>query len=134
LQKAGITLPIRPAGSSNPTPGTSTTPHTGGLFGGGGSGSFSNPATRAALAKCGLSIGRRPAGTSRVNSPAFKTAVNNYVACMTKNGYSLPKPNLSGKGPVFTTSQVNRNDPKFKTASGKCQQLLNTGQSTPGSA
>jgi hypothetical protein len=53
---------------------------------------------------------------------------------MGKNGYALPKPNFSGKGPVFSSSQVNRNDPKFKTASAKCAPLLNTGQTTTGSA
>ena len=125
LQKAGITLPARPPGSGNGTPGATTAPRTGGVFGGGGGGAFSNPAAQAALKKCGITVGQRPAGTSRVKSPAYQTAVNNYVACMSKNGDTLPKPNFSGKGPVFTASQVNRNDAKFKTASAKCQQLLN---------
>lgn len=43
---------------------------------------------------------------------------------MRKNGYDLPKPNTSGKGPVFDSSKINRNDPKFKAAVAKCQSDL----------
>ncbi len=127
LQKAGITLPSGPAGSATTTPRTRTTPRIGGLVGGSGSSSFANPKVRAALQKCGITLAQRPAGTPQVSNPAYRKAVNNYVACVHKNGYNLPKPNFSGKGPVFNSSQVNRNDPKFKTASAKCQQLLNFG-------
>ncbi len=132
LQKAGIKLPARPAGSSNAGPGTATRPRTGGLFGGGGRGPYGNPTVRAALQKCGLSFGRRLGGGRRVNNAAYRTAVTNYVACVRKHGYTLPKPNFSGKAPVFNASQVNRNDPKFKAASGRCQQLLNLGQAARG--
>ncbi len=121
LKKQGITLPTRPSGSGAP-------PSGGGLFGGGGGGGgrrfgfASNPKIRAALQKCGLSLPRRT-GNFRT-SPAFKTAVNNFVACVRKNGYALPNPNLSGNGPVFKASQVNRKDPKFVAAVAKCQSLL----------
>ena len=129
LKKYGVTLPSRPARSTSTAPRTGTTPRTGGLFGSGGSSAFaSNPKIRADLQKCGISVGQRPAATSQVSNPVYQRAVNNYVACVRKNGYNLPKPNFTGKGPVLNTSQVNRNDPKFKAASAKCQQLLNSGQ------
>ena len=132
LKKAGISLPSRPPGSTSTTPRTSTTPGGGRLFGSGGGGGGSgggafanNPKARAALQKCGLNFGQRPPRTSQVSNPAYQRSVNNYVACVHKNGYNLPKPNFTGKEPVFNPSQVNRNDPKFKAASAKCQQLLN---------
>lgn len=129
LKKYGITLPSRPARSTSTASRTGTTPRTGGLFGSGAGGAFtSNPKIRADLQKCGLSFGQRPAGTPQVSNPAYQRAVTSYVACVRKNGYNLPKPNFTGKGPVFNPSQVNRNDPKFKAASAKCQQLLNSGQ------
>jgi hypothetical protein len=128
LKKAGISIPSRPAGSTSTTPRTSSTPRSGGLFRSGGGALASNPKVRAALQKCGLSFGRRRAGSSQVSNPAYQRSVNNYVACVRKNGYNLPTPNFSGNGPVFNASQVNRNDPKFKAVSAKCQQLLNSGR------
>jgi hypothetical protein len=43
---------------------------------------------------------------------------------MATNGYKLPKPNLSGTGPVFDPRTVNRTDPKFIAAAQKCQALI----------
>jgi ABC-type Fe3+-hydroxamate transport system substrate-binding protein len=129
LKKYGVALPSRPPRSTSTASRTGTTPRTGGLFAGGANGTFtSNPKIRADLRKCGISAGQRPAATSQVKNPAYQRAVNDYVACVRKNGYNLPKPNFTGKGPVFNASQTNRNDPKFKAASAKCQQLLNSGQ------
>jgi hypothetical protein len=47
-----------------------------------------------------------------------------YVACVRKHGYRLPNPNFSGHGAVF--SQKIQTNPKFKTASKSCQNLLAT--------
>ncbi len=44
----------------------------------------------------------------------------------------MPAPNLSGSGPVFDASKVNRNDPKFQKAAQKCQSLLRFGRGTTG--
>ncbi|HYB31287.1 MAG TPA: hypothetical protein VEF89_32155 [Solirubrobacteraceae bacterium] len=130
LKKYGITLPTRPRTSTTTTSRTSTTPRPGaGVFGGGAGGSFfNNSKVQAALKECGITIGQRATTTNNVHNPAFQKAVKNYAACMSKNGYPLPKPNFSGNGPVFSTKQVNRNNPKFKAANTKCQPLL--GRST----
>ena len=63
---------------------------------------------------------RLPTSTAR---PSVSRSVS-YVACVKQNGYDLPAPNLSGNGPIFDESKVNRDDPKFQSASQKCQQLL----------
>jgi hypothetical protein len=39
-------------------------------------------------------------------------------------GAELPEPNVSGEGPVFKESDVDREDPKFEAANEKCQPLL----------
>ncbi len=54
----------------------------------------------------------------------MRKQISQYVACVRQNGYDLPSPNTSGNGPVFDSSKVNQNDPKFKAASAKCQNLL----------
>ncbi len=69
----------------------------------------------------------RPGGASgvfRASSAADRAAVNSYVACVRRHGFSLPAPNFSGTGPVFNTTQVNTRNPKFIAASGACQSLL----------
>lgn len=125
LKKQGVTLPQRPKGAP-PAGG-------GGFFFGGGTGNAqrpsgfrSDPKVAAALRKCGVNLQVRRSGNPR-NSARFKQALNKFVACMKRNGYALPKPNTSGRGPVFDASKVNRNDPKFKSAAAKCQTLLRFG-------
>jgi hypothetical protein len=126
LKKAGITLPQRPA---NGPPGGGEGGAGGFFFGGGPpgggtarSGDFSK--IQAALKKCGINPVRRRGNFNIANNPRFKQALDKFVACVRKNGYDLPAPNTSGKGPVFDTSKVNRNDPKFKKAAAKCQSDL----------
>jgi hypothetical protein len=46
------------------------------------------------------------------------------VACVRRNGFALPNPNLSGNGPVFSSSQVSPTNPKFLAASRPCASLL----------
>jgi hypothetical protein len=121
LQKSGINLPPRAPGAGRPPGGG------GGFLGGGGSGGPALPAgvtraqLQAAMTKCGA--GAR-FGQRRVNSPAFRQAVTAYATCMRQNGVKLPAPNTSGNGPVFSTSGINRNDPKFKAANTKCESKL----------
>ena len=116
LKKQGINLPQRPPGA----------PRRGGrgLFGGGGAGGPNNPNAqkiRQALQKCGINF---PFRGRRFNSPAYRAAINKFVACVRRNGFNLPAPNLSGSGPVFDPSKVNRNDPKFVAAAKKCSSVL----------
>jgi hypothetical protein len=53
-----------------------------------------------------------------------------------RNGFALPAPNTSGRGPVFDPTKVNQRDPAFVKASAKCQQLLGApgGGPPPGTA
>jgi hypothetical protein len=134
LKKQGITLPTPPAGGLRPGQGRGGF----GLFGGGRGAAGPTGARgrfakiRAALAKCGISLPRRTTGAR--NSPQFRQAVNNFVACVRRNGYSLPAPNFSGNGPVFSASQVKRNDPRFRAAASKCQSLLQFGRRRGGAS
>jgi hypothetical protein len=128
MRKQGVTLPQRRAGGpTGPTgPGGPGGPGTGGfLFGGGasGQGRQQDPKFQAAAQKCGLN---RNAGAARSpqSTPQFKQSIEKFVTCVRKNGYDMPAPNLTGKGPVFDASKVSRNDPKFVKASQKCQSLL----------
>lgn len=51
-------------------------------------------------------------------------ALARFVACVRRNGYDLPDPNISGDGPVFDDSAVDRDDPAFVRASRACQRYL----------
>lgn len=119
LQQHGVTLPNRrPSGSGGPPAGGAG----GGFFGGGGgAGSrFNNPKFRAAIQACGGFRGGFRGGAGRLR--LSHTAVNSFVACVRKNGYSqMPNPNFSG-GPIFPTSI--RTNKQFQAASTKCANLL----------
>jgi hypothetical protein len=131
LKKQGITpppgvrqnRPARPPGAGAAGGG----PPGGGLFGGGGPAAAQGGANggrfRAALQKCGIRLSGRRSG-SIASTPAGRAAIKRFAACMKKNGYKLPAPNLSGIGPVFQASKVNRSDPKFVAAGTKCQGLI----------
>ena len=124
LQKHGVTLPNRrPPGSGGPPAGG---PPGGGFFGGGGGGGgaasrFNSPKFRAAVQACGgFRGGFRGGGARRFR--LSHTAINNFVACVRKNGYSqMPNPNFSG-GPIFPTSI--RTNKQFQAASTKCANQL----------
>jgi hypothetical protein len=76
-----------------------------------------NSKLQAALKACGANFpagGRRPALSNQ--------AIQKYTACVRSHGYKLPKPNLSGRGPVFPSSV--QSNAKFQTASKACQNLL----------
>jgi hypothetical protein len=141
LQKNGLSLRAGPQGGTPPTgttagppPGASgTSTNGGGPQGGvfigpqGGSGPRQMPENvRKAFQACGIQppSPQTAGGRPNVDSSTFRQSVSSYVACIRQNGYDMPDPNLSGKGPVFDESKVNRDDPKFQSASQKCQQLL----------
>ena len=126
MRRHGINLPSGGGpgggapGSAPPAGGSGTPPQgaapAGGLPGGGSP----NSKLQAALKACGATFpaGRRPAAAS-------KQAIQKYTACVRDHGYKLPKPNLSGRGPVFPSSV--RSNAKFQTASRACQNLLAPG-------
>jgi hypothetical protein len=60
--------------------------------------------------------------------------VTKYVACVDEHGFKLPAPNLTGKGPVFNSSQVSQSDPKFVAASKACASLLQFAPAASGGA
>ncbi len=134
LQQQGVTLPRPPAGA----PGqTQTQPGGGGRPGFGfrrGGGFFSRLSSAqrarlsAAMQKCGAPLGRFRRFGFDARNPAFRRALTAYVACVRRNGFALPAPNTSGRGPVFDPSKVNRQDPRFVAANAKCQQLLAAAQ------
>ena len=125
LQQHGITLPDRrPPGSGGGPP--SGGPPGGGFFGGGGGaarGQFNNPKFRAAIQACGGFRGGGFRGGPR-RFQLSHTAINNFVACVRKNGYAqMPDPNFSGGGRgIFPTSI--RNNQQFQAAARKCENLL----------
>ncbi|MGI8715550.1 MAG: hypothetical protein ACR2NR_20695 [Solirubrobacteraceae bacterium] len=61
-----------------------------------------------------------------------QAAVTKFAACVKQHGYSLPKANLSGKGPIYPT-KIEANA-KFQSAARACQSLLRPagGGSPPG--
>lgn len=118
LQKSGVTLPKRTAGSG------------GGFLGAGGAPVPPKGMTRAqfqaTLTKCsGGNFGRTGGpGFRRVNSPVFTAALTKYAACLRQNGINIPAPNTSGKGPIFSTKGIDTSSPKFRQATMKCRASL----------
>ncbi len=111
-----------------------------GFFGGGGA-FFDNPKFAAAMAKCGGLLGgfggrfggaggTGARGTFNPSSTAQRAAITSYVACMKRNGFTLPTPNFSGTEPVFGT-HVNRTSTAFISANAKCSSLLGSLAPTP---
>ena len=93
----------------------------------------------AALKKCSALRPRLPGGAGaptgpgqRFRSPVFKAALLKFAACMRENGVALPAPNVTGRGPVFSTAGINTAGPRFRTAESKCAPQLRQGFSRPG--
>lgn len=128
LKQHGVTLPSRPAGGGGygPPPGAGKGNGNGsggggfrgGGFGGGG-GRFNNPKLRAAFKACGATAGFRG---GRGNFRPSSAAITKFAACVKQHGYTLPKANLSGKGPVYP-AKIEHNV-KFQSASRACQSVL----------
>lgn len=77
-----------------------------------------------AFEECGVELPQGKPEGPPMNSSAFRKSIKEYADCMGENGYDLPEPNVSGEGPVFKESEVDREDPKFEAANEKCQSLL----------
>ena len=142
LKQHGVTLPSRPGRFRHHfTPGSGQSgsggPPSGG-FGGGGAfgGRFrANPKLQSAFKAC---AGDFPRGGFAVRGASRQTAVAKFVTCVRQHGYDLPKPNFSGKGPVFPSNI--QSNAKFRAASRSCAKLLvprgapeQGGQQPPGS-
>jgi hypothetical protein len=87
-------------------------------FGAGG-GRFNNPKFRAAFKACGATAGFRG---RRGNFRPSSATITKFAACVKQHGYTLPKPNLTGKGPVYPASI--EHNAKFQSASRACQADL----------
>jgi hypothetical protein len=99
----------------------------GGLFGTLAS-RIHNPRFAAVLKECGPDF---PRGAG-FGHPFSKTAIKvlaAYVACVAKNGYRLPTPNTSGKGPVFPagTDRIL----KYRAAARNCVSIVQSGPAPP---
>jgi hypothetical protein len=132
LQRNGIALPERSKGSQRGAPGA------GGPFGAGATGTggasklpngVSRARLRAALKKCGG--GQFPQGGKAFAAGGTKRFAK-FAACMRKNGVNLPKPNTSGKGPIFDTKGLDTTSASFKAADAKCVRELAPGGARPG--
>ena len=113
-------------GVTIPSPGSGGQPPSGGPPAGGAGGQEFQKMQQA-FQDCGVNIPNGPPGGGSFDPSAMRKQITQYVACVRQNGYDLPDPNTSGNGPVFDSSNVNQNDPKFKAASAKCQHLLPSG-------
>jgi hypothetical protein len=119
MSSHGVTLPQRPRGSGNRTPGSSRPRGTGNGGGFGGGGFFNQPppgvdATKyqSALSACRSTL---PTGANFRNNSAFQA----YRSCLQDHGVTLPAQGSSGN--------INRNDPKVKAAMKTCAPLLPQG-------
>ena len=144
LKSHGVTLPNRgtlkrPSGSGStgqftPPGGEAGAPPSGGFKGGrpGGFGATASKHDQAALKACakdapagagGFGAGDRPGGAGGGAGAQFSAAtLKSFAACTKQHGYTLPKANTSGTGPVYPRSI--ETNPKFQTASKSCQSLL----------
>jgi hypothetical protein len=129
LKKQGIELPQRTPGKT----GGGAPPQGGAVPFGGGSGGprFQLPkgVTRsqfeAAMNKCGGGRGFGGGSAASLRSPTFTKALAKFAECMRQNGVPVPKPNTSGKGPIFSTKGLDTKSAKFREAQKKCASLLN---------
>ena len=113
LKKNGITLPKF-------TPGKRPSATTRGAFLPKG---VSKSQYEAAVKKCG-GRGTFAGGAGRFSSPQVKQALAKFSSCMRENGVAIPKANTSGKGPIFSSKNLNTSSAKFKTAETKCAKDL----------
>lgn len=119
LEEQGVELPEPgegPPGGAPPEGGPAEGPPAG--FGEGGG------EMKEALEECGANLPQGKPDGLQMDSDAFRESIKEYASCMGENGYELPEPNVSGEGPVFKDSDVDREDPKFEAANGECQSLL----------
>lgn len=126
LQEQGLELPDPGEGPPGGAPSEGGPPEGGPPEGGEPPQGFGQGGEemKEALEKCGAELPQGKPGGPRMDSGAFRESVKKYATCMGENGYELPAPNVSGEGPVFKESDVDREDPKFEAANEKCRSLL----------
>jgi len=115
MQRNGIKLPTQRGGLRGLFLGGATLPP-----------GVTRSQLQAAIRQCvGNRFGGRFAGGPRVaQNPAFRQALGSFAACLRQSGVSVPSPNTSGKGPVFSTKGLDTNTPKFKAAVTRCRPAL----------
>lgn len=162
LEERGVTLPPRPTGGQRGGTRTDGAPPAGpdggplrgdaggGLPGGGpargrgpgggtgGTSAAEREKLRAAMKACGVTTpeGRRGPGGGRpdVDDAAYRRSIEAYTACVRKNGFDLPAPDFSGKGPVFDPDEVDQTDATFEKASAACRSTLRRSRPDDGAA
>jgi hypothetical protein len=118
MKKQGVTLPNRKAdGGAPPSRGAGGPQLPSGV---------NRTKLQEAFKKCGggtgFGSGRVPGG--RFNDKRARAALTKYAACLRENGVDVPKPNTSGKGPVFDTKGIDTSSAAFEKAQSKCKSLL----------
>jgi hypothetical protein len=152
LKQHGVTLPSQAAGGQRPGGGTPPsggygggtppsggygggTPPAGGFGGAGGPGGAKGAQSskfRAAFKACGATFGGGRFSRGAAGARPTVAGLAKYTACVAKHGYTLPKPNTSGNGPIFP-KRIESNK-KFQAASKICQSDLRpSGGGGPGS-
>jgi hypothetical protein len=81
---------------------------------------------RAALRVClPASRGRSSrAAPSALANPAYRAALEAFVACMRRNGVHLGPPNETGKGPILSSKGVDVNGAAFRRADQTCSPII----------
>jgi hypothetical protein len=134
LKEKGLEMPGFKGGQGGGPPAGGERPE-GGPPSGGGFGGEHSEEMKKAFEECGVEAPGFKGGPGgeggkpNMNSAAFKTQVNKYVACVRENGYELAEPNFSGEGPVFEKSESE--SAAFQKASASCQSLLGGPQGSP---
>jgi hypothetical protein len=81
---------------------------------------------RTALQACGAAGIAHPLGSATaargklLGNPAFKRALDAFVACMGEHGVHLPPPNTSGTGPIFAAGVLDTKSAPFRSAVKSC--------------
>lgn len=79
-----------------------------------------NPKYTTVLKDCGADFAHGAASGHPLSTTTVKI-LHAYIACVAKNGYKLPTPNTSGKGPVFPagTDRIR----KYRAAATNCVSI-----------
>ncbi len=121
LSRNGVTLPPRPKPGQRRSPGS-----TGAIPGLHLPKGMTPAQYQAIVKKCGFRVSPKGFGGRGgfLTSAAGKRALAQFVACMRENGVSVPAPNTSGSGPVFSSKGLDTSSPKFQAAETKCRGHL----------
>lgn len=57
-------------------------------------------------------------------TPAYRTALQAFAACVRRHGVPLPAPNTTGHGPVFSAKGIDIHTGRFREALAACRGLL----------